>query len=141
MPVKTPRPFALVMSVLAPAALAALIFAIVLLIRGVAHLAMPHMQTPDQIRAVLLDDAWAAYFDESHTRQEQETFLSSTLDEAAAQGANTVLLTGQTPGGGLPARKRDSDEPHPLVSESDRLFSSFVHIRTPTSRPTQPTLV
>ncbi len=99
------------MIVLAAAALAALIFAIVLLIRGVAGLAMPHMQTPDQIRAVLLDDAWATYFDESHTRQEQEAFLSSTLDEAAAQGANTVLLTGQTPGGGVLARKLDSAEP------------------------------
>ena len=129
MPVKTRRPFALGMIVLAAAALAALIFAIVLLIRGVAGLAMPHMQTPDQIRAVLLDDAWAAYFDESHTRQEQEAFLSSTLDEAAAQGANTVLLTGQTPGGGVLARKLDSAEPSPMVSESDSLFSSFDPIR------------
>ena len=129
MPVKTRRPFALGMIVLAAAALAALIFAIVLLIRGVAGLAMPHMQTPDQIRAVLLDDAWTAYFDESHTRQEQEAFLSSTLDEAAAQGANTVLLTGQTPGGGVLARKLDSAEPSPMVSESDSLFSSFDPIR------------
>ena len=49
MPVKTRRPFALGMIVLAAAALAALIFAIVLLIRGVAGLAMPHMQTPDPV--------------------------------------------------------------------------------------------
>ena len=129
MPVKTRRPFALGMIVLAVAVLAALIFAIVLLIRGVAGLAMPHMQTPDQIRAVLLDDAWTAYFDESHTCKEQEAFLSSTLDEAAAQGANTVLLTGQVPGGGVLARNLASAEPAPMVSKSDGLFSFFDPIR------------
>lgn len=68
MPVKTKRPFALGMILLAIAALAALVVAIVLLIGGISGLAMPHMTAPEQIRAVLLDDTWAGYFDESHTR-------------------------------------------------------------------------
>lgn len=129
MPVKTRRPFAVGMIVLAVAALAVLIFAIVLLIRGVAGLAMPRLKTPDQIRAVLLDDVWAGYFDETHTREEQEAFLASTLDEAAAQGANTVLVAGQVPGGGVLARGIKLADPAPQVSESDGLFSSFDPIR------------
>lgn len=129
MPVKTKRPFALGMILLAIAALAALIVAIVLLIRGVSSLAMPHMTAPEQIRAVLLDDAWAGYFDESHTREEQEAFLTSTLDEAAAQGANTVLVAGSVPGGGVLARKLESAETAPGVSESDKFLSSFDPIR------------
>ena len=129
MPVKTKRPFALGMILLAIAALAALIFAIVLLIRGVSGLAMPHMTAPEQIRAVLLDDAWAGYFDESHTREEQEAFLTSTLDEVTAQGANTVLVAGSVPGGGVLARKLETAEAAPMVSESDGLFSSFDPIR------------
>lgn len=129
MPVKTKRPFAVGMILLAVAALAVLIFAIVLLIGGISGMAMPHMTAPDQLRAVLLDDAWAGYFDESHTREEQEAFLASTLDEAAAQGANTVLVAGSVPGGGVLARGLETAEAAPMVSESDGLFSSFDPIR------------
>lgn len=129
MHVKNRRPFTVGMIALTVAALAVLVFAIVLLIRGVAGLAMPRLTTPEQIRAVLLDDVWAGYFDEAHTRKEQETFLSSTLDEAAAQGANTVLVAGNVPGGGVLARGIKLAETAPQVSESDGIFSSFDPIR------------
>lgn len=104
-----------------------LVSAVFMFIGGIAGLAVPDMRRLSDVRAVVLEDIWAGYFSEAHSRDEQETYLSSTLDEAAALGANTVLLTGTTQNGELLLRGMDKDAPavSPQVKESDRLFNQF----------------
>lgn len=104
-----------------------LVSAVFMFIGGIAGLAVPDMRRLSDVRAVVLEDIWAGYFSEAHSRDEQETYLSSTLDEAAALGANTVLLTGTTQNGELLLRGMDKTAPavSPQVKESDRLFNQF----------------
>lgn len=104
-----------------------LVSAVFMFIGGIAGLAVPDMRRLSDVRAVVLEDIWAGYFSEAHSRDEQETYLSSTLDEATALGANTVLLTGTTQNGELLLRGMDKTAPavSPQVKESDRLFNQF----------------
>ena len=89
------RVLAAVLAVAALAALAALVWLLVLLVRGVGSLGTPDMRAPRDVKAVVLASDWSSYFSTERTTEEQQAYLESTLDEAKALGANTVLLTGR----------------------------------------------
>ncbi|HIZ30086.1 MAG TPA: N-acetylmuramoyl-L-alanine amidase [Candidatus Fournierella merdipullorum] len=92
------RALAAVLAVVALAALAGLVWLLVLLVRGIGSLGTPDMRAPKDVKAVVLAEDWSSYFSTARTTEEQQAYLESTLDEAAALGANTVLLSGRVDG-------------------------------------------
>ncbi|WP_418718291.1 N-acetylmuramoyl-L-alanine amidase [Candidatus Allofournierella merdipullorum] len=92
------RALAAVLAVVALAALAGLVWLLVLLVRGIGSLGTPDMRAPKDMKAVVLAEDWSSYFSTARTTEEQQAYLESTLDEAAALGANTVLLSGRVDG-------------------------------------------
>ena len=130
---KTRRALAAAVCLLALAALGLLVWLAVLLVKSVTGAAGPDMRRLENVRAVELSASWSSYFAAGQDRAAQEAYLASTLDEAAAQGANTVLLTGRVrEGTGAAAalfRSSTKDEAAPplaaAVQESDRFLNRF----------------
>lgn len=130
---KTRRALAAAVCLLALAALGLLVWLAVLLVKSVTGAAGPDMRRLENVRAVELSASWSSYFATGQDRAAQEAYLTSTLDEAAAQGANTVLLTGRVhEGTGAAAalfRSSTKDEAAPplaaAVQESDRFLNRF----------------
>lgn len=103
---------------------------VVALIAVISFLSNPHkvdMRKLSNVIAVELGETWASYFDTQATREEQQTYLSSTLDEAQQLGANTVLLTGRVSQNALLFRTKLNDAPQTAQSicQQDSLFSRF----------------
>ena len=103
---------------------------VVALIAVISFLSNPHkvdMRKLSNVIAVELGETWASYFDTEATREEQQTYLSSTLDEAQQLGANTVLLTGRVSQNALLFRTKLNDAPQTAQSicQQDSLFSRF----------------
>ena len=122
------RALAALVVVAALAVLAGLVWLILLLARGAVG--GPDMRGLENVRAVVLGADWSGYFAEAHTTEEQKAFLESTLDEAAALGANTVLLTGRVDEDPAQVLFRVKGKDLPVataeaVSDNDRLFSKF----------------
>lgn len=127
---KNRRALGAAVALLALAALAALGLLIALLAKGVAAIAGPDMRRLSDVRAVALSAGWSSYFLQPHTQEEQQAYLDGTLDEAAALGANTLLLTGRVddaPGQVLFRVREKEGWPATAsaVSENDRLFKTF----------------
>lgn len=122
------RALAALVVVAALAVLAGLVWLILLLARGAVG--GPDMRGLENVRALVLGADWSGYFAEAHTTEEQKAFLESTLDEAAALGANTVLLTGRVDEDPAQVLFRVKGKDLPVataeaVSDNDRLFSKF----------------
>lgn len=129
---RTRRTLALFICALALAALAGLGWLVVLLFRGVSG-SGPDMHRLTDVKAVELSAAWSSYFAVEREREAFTGYLQSTLDEAAAQGANTLLLTGRVnTGSGQPAllfrsKSKDDTAPAtaPAVAACDRFLNRF----------------
>lgn len=124
------RALAAALAVAALAALAGLVWLLVLLVRGIGSLGTPDMCAPKDVKAVVLAEDWSSYFSTARTTEEQQAYLESTLDEAAALGANTVLLSGRVDGDPTQVLFRPKGRDLPVstagsVTENDRLFSKF----------------
>lgn len=124
------RALAAVLAVVALAALAGLVWLLVLLVRGIGSLGTPDMRAPKDVKAVVLAEDWSSYFSTARTTEEQQAYLESTLDEAAALGANTVLLSGRVDGDPAQVlfRVKGKDlavSTAAAVTENDRFLSKF----------------
>ena len=124
------RALAAVLAVVALAALAGLVWLLVLLVRGIGSLGTPDMRAPKDMKAVVLAEDWSSYFSTARTTEEQQAYLESTLDEAAALGANTVLLSGRVDGDPAQVlfRVKGKDlavSTAAAVTENDRFLSKF----------------
>lgn len=124
------RALAAVLAVVALAALAGLVWLLVLLVRGIGSLGTPDMRAPKDVKAVVLAEDWSSYFSTARTTEEQQAYLESTLDEAAALGANTVLLSGRVDGDPAQVlfRVKGKDlavSTADAVTENDRFLSKF----------------
>lgn len=129
---KTRRALAAAVCLLALAALGLLVWLAVLLVKSVAGVSGPDMRRLEDVRAVELSASWSSYFSSEKERDAQEAYLVSTLDEAAAQGANTLLLTGRVSSGGtadtlLRASTKDEAAPQlaAAVQAGDKFLNKF----------------
>lgn len=130
---KARRALAAAVCLLALAALGLLVWLAVLLVKSVTGTAGPDMRRLEDVRAVELSASWSSYFAAEKERDAQEAYLASTLEEAAAQGANTLLLTGRVQGSGgaaatlLRVSSKDEGAPPlaPAVEASDKFLNRF----------------
>lgn len=72
--------------------------------------------------AVELSETWENWFLTPHTTEEQQQYITQTLDTVQQSGADLVLLTARA-GGGCLFRTRDKNLPTlSTVTDNDRLF-------------------
>lgn len=83
--------------------------------------------TLSNVVGVELGNAWTDAVASKSTKQEQQDYISSSLEQAKQLGANTVLLTGRTSDGSLLMRVKEKDAPSLAANfaENDSFFSEF----------------
>lgn len=111
-------------------ALAAVLLTVVFLL-GIFPNRSADMHKLANVIAVELSGSWAEYFNTPTTKEEQQTYLINSLEQAQQLGANTVLITGRLEQGDLLFRTKQQDAPKTAesISSLDTWFSRFDPIR------------
>ncbi len=124
--VKNRRVLAAIIAALAVLLLVGLAVLGVVLVRG--KKSQTALSRPGSILAVELDSAWADFFAQKHSVQEQTDYLTQTLDRVKALGGNTILLTGRVGNDAL-FRGKQKVEGMPAtasrIQANDGIFSKF----------------
>ncbi len=103
-------------------ALVALALLILLVVGLLGHHGRSAGTDPGGPLAVELSEDWENWFLSPHTTEEQQTYITQTLDTVQKAGGDLVLLTGRA-GGGCLFRTRDKALPTlSTVTDNDRMF-------------------